>query len=280
MYSSQLEKSADYWDVDYFRKCKEGIWLPNEERPEGFAQIDSWQDRNIAGSYAHDHAKILADVYHASALGSTLGRVGIRAYVGGSGYRDIESSQVYFPTVATLNERVQQLNQTLPDEHRLPEFVAHEGGSYKARDFLKSLAEGKILAATSSGASRAPGNRLAVSTVHDMVFHTPYWLALPPSAMQTLQTRATEALLATPEDAVETDSTFPKLKTGQLMGALDRGISAYAMKNLLLDGYSRATQNFTEAFGANSYAIDPVAQDVREHVAFLGEHVSALDIAA
>ena len=280
MYSAELEQTADYWEVDYYRKYREGIWLPNEDRPEGFAQIDSWQDKNIAGSYSHDHAKILANVYHHSPLKSTLGHVGIRAFMGRSGYRDIESSQVHFPTVLALQERVQALNQTLPDEHHLPEFVPHEGGSYTARDFLKALVEGKVLVATGKGATKSIQDRRAPGAVHDMVFHVPYWLALPPSAMQTLQIRANEALLATPEDAVETDHTYPKLKTGQAMDALDSGIAGYGMCNLLLDDYSSATHKFAVAFGTRSYGAEPMVKEVREHTAYLDRHISEVDLAA
>ncbi|HSD56223.1 MAG TPA: hypothetical protein VLA92_03655 [Candidatus Saccharimonadales bacterium] len=273
----QLKETADFWEENHHRKYREAVWLPGDERPEGLAQTDVWQDPYHASSYHHVHAQILADVYHGSQLKSVLDHVGIRAHVGGSGFKDIESTQVHFPAITALSERVQELNETLPAEHALPTFEPFAEGSYSARDFLSALASGKILVSTGEN---DPSPRDAMTVAHDMTFHIPYWLALTPSAMQHLQTSAGEALLATPEGAVETDSVIPKLKTGQVMGALDSGIAAFAMAGMLLSEYSSPTIEFARAFGTTSYGAIPIANEIREHVAYLDEHISGLDLAA
>jgi hypothetical protein len=278
MYGRRHEETADYWEVRYDRKYREGIWLPTSANPEGFIQTDQWQDEYHAGSYHHDHAKILSRVAHGSPLGAVLGYVGIRAQISDR-VRGTISSKVYFPNVTTLIERATKLNESLPRNHTVPEFTPHNG-DYTARDFLKALANGQVLVATSESATKERDGASARAAAHDMTFHIPYWLALPPSAVKRLEDRATDALCATPEDAIETDSIVPTLKTGQVMRDIDSGISAFGMSNVLLDSYASASNKFSDVFATNSRATSPIMEEIREHVTYLSEHITAFDAAA
>lgn len=271
--------STDGWSRgDTYRY---GIWLPSDERPTGVAQADSWRNPGyVTECNLHLHANMLAGVYHGSKLQSTLARIGIRAYWGQKPGSIIESTLAHFPSVPALIQSVGELNEQLPEEHQLPEFVEYEGDRYPARVFLESLAEGKVMVAGSRGGTKEADTTNALVAAHDMIFHVPYWLATTPEIREKLQFRARTALANTPPDAVETNTIFPTLEVGKVMYDIDHGISGSGMQSLVRRDYGVADDNFYRVLQTNTYQGAWAASEVREHVAYLGEHVEPVDLSA
>lgn len=186
-------------------------------------------------SWDTDDIYVLAaalDAYTMHELGANptiqrfLGAFGLYAAANGAG-----DLLVSYPDVDTLTERIREVSDTVP-AYNPPAFKAFEGDNYSAHQFLTALTDGSVLVSTQK------------EFEHDMVQHTPAWLAMPPAVFSAFQRRAEHILL---QDCSVSDERYQT--PGGFMGAIDGTIgTSPIISHLMIDPAKQPWRGWNVAF--------------------------------
>lgn len=185
--NSLTKATASYHERE--RDITAVVWMPGTLRRTGILRAHT----HTGAHTSQDAFGWISSMRHFrlhTSLGPVLKYLGIEAEL--KAPADIEMT---FRHPEMIAERAAQLNETLPQEHKLPKIAVYRGATIPGNLFLESVVDDTVLLA--DGGPRPWWRKMgrdALIAAHDIAFHLPSRLAMDPGSRAALGRQAGNAL--------------------------------------------------------------------------------------
>jgi len=176
--------TADKITASYYKRemnITAAVWMPGLLQRTGVLRVHTHD-----GTYTSDNAfgwvMSARHFQKCTGLGPVLNYLGITTEL-----QPPSDTEMTFARPEAIAERTADLNERLPQEHKLPRVAVYRGATIPGKLFLESLTEDTVLLA--NGRFRIPWRKTspnALVAAHDIAFHLPSRLAMDPASRAAL----------------------------------------------------------------------------------------------